>query len=368
MDQQITYSFEPNYYFRNTRELIAKYPIPLADHLHLFFIQDNWNDIGIYTRFNIIRFDEQGHDEWLGDIKIMKVARIVSKYNVNSDLYNDGLMEKPLFFLDKSVLNDYISVSSTLFRKHLYDYFNDNKDFYFNAYDLILDNLHDIMYDSKYVHDKNFEKLNNNYVYEHSLLRGFEPEFDSSMYYLNRFKILDIKRRYIININSISKKIDEELSNINNDNVLIINALILTVLIQIENYLKDLVDLNPKNNMSEQFLMEKSHTAYKLIHQSNQFIDEYINDNGSNWNKLTDMFYQLFGFSATGINSIGKLHKLRNNLAHKINEAKIDKASKKIIIAKKDKEETYSIEDIVKSIENFVEQIADKIMEHEYTL
>ena len=333
MSDEITYSFENNTYFWNLGKLKSKYlKKDLGKTGHFFLIADNWDDFNYKTKFDVYFYEkETEHISSFGDMKIMKLAVSYKDKKWTSEyLKEDGIFGKVIKISDDALKNNnYISITSETFRNKIRA---NDKEISKDLSSEILQNFQDVIYDSNYSKNK---KLNKSDIYKNSLLRDNE---NYSLIYLNRFEVLKIRDEYLERIKKLK---DEFNSLVNNYDDLVVKSLILTALIQIENYLKDLINLRTELDLRHDIIKTNG-----LIQVSLSFVQNYIERKKNDWNDLKDIFKKLYKIGIEGIDGIKELHPLRNKLAHNLNGALIVKNSSDEICIKSEKDDCRKVDSI----------------------
>lgn len=356
----ITYSFEPKNYWNNLLELKAKYLKSNIDiNNHLFLIEDNWNDYWKYhTSFNVV-INKDDNFLFIGKIKIMKYDVPSNRMYTFTYLEQDSLTEK-ILNVGSNLLkkNNYISLTSKTFRDSLNIVFSDFPiDDSTEKIKRLLNELQDVFYNSNFA---NKVSLNSNKAYEISLLRN-RDEYGSV--YLNRFDLINIKDKYLNVIEELETKVNNIISNDDvQKNELSIKSLILTAIIQIENYLKDIIKIKPnlevKDYISESKLLSENY--FKIL-------NDYMNVEKFCWDDLNDLFNKLFHIYPKGTNNMGDLFHLRNKLAHTINDINVNIIANDVSLETKKK--SYSINGyIFKNLKEFIERISSNMIKQSYTL
>lgn len=347
------------YIFIDTPDNFDKYirqlDINNDQDVHIIFEYDNWDDYTYKSTFNVSGWTNHKLMYLSNYFKIMKIERNISYHSILERMQTDKILNREFVFNDSTLKeNNYISISDYNFKENAlflcgfaamnnssYPDMEDLKNDFKNPIDSFMDSIQNVSYDASL---SSKSQLNHNEIFKKSILRFFKSY---NLNKVNRLDILTLKESYLKQLADI----EEEINKI--DNSLSKKSLLFLALSQMEQYLKDVIQLKlniiNKENQNNEFI--------------NKTIKEYQKKR-NDWDGINCQFKLLYNVSPSdfiGDKAIS-LRTLRNEIAHHSNEVFIKDNNLQC------NKGCMSIDEIVDNIKNFINKIYTKLVNSEFVI
>lgn len=347
------------YIFIDTQDNFNKYIRQLNanndPNVHIIFEHDNWDDFTYKSTFNISGWANHKLMYLSDYFKIMKIEKKISYHNILEKMQADKVLNREFSFNDSTLkTNNYISISDCNFKENIlffcsFAFMNelsrfdteDLKNNFENLINSFMDSIQNVSYNASLSSNK---LLNHNKIFERSILRDFKMY---NLNKINRLDVLKLKDNYLKQLDNIEKEINTQ------NNSLSKKSLLFLALSQMEQYLKDIIQL--KLN-----LINKESNDNEFI---NNAISEYRNKQ-SNWNGFNCQFKLLYNITPSEFIGDGKipLHILRNKIAHHNNEVSIKENELQC------DNSVMAIDKIIGNIRGFINKTCDRLVNSELVI